>query len=172
MVADSRLGLGKLAWLSCFWPLLCLRLMRLNGTFAILIKNLVLAGFRTVGFRDPFNMVSLLRSRLALFILGIIGTYLRVNAASAGVKPPPPFEVTAAPRAHQPRDNIQPPALCGFVDYSISWACGPQSTCFYNTDISGVGCCNTLSSCDYATSCVPFSLIAGAPTPTANVLFW
>jgi hypothetical protein len=86
--------------------------------------------------------------------------------------------ITRPPNDHQSlrvRADLQPPALCGFVDYKFSWACGPRSTCFYNTDISGVGCCiagSSTPSCDYATSCVPSASLGASPTPIPNLLYW
>src|SRR5947209_6744088 len=81
-------------------------------------------------------------------------------------------QTTVSPKCLRVRDGSQPAALCGYVDYTFPWACDPFSTCFYNTDISGVGCCRS-SSCNYATGCVPSTSIT-APQGSAQdyILSW
>ncbi|KAF2194087.1 hypothetical protein K469DRAFT_744811 [Zopfia rhizophila CBS 207.26] len=116
-------------------------------------------------------MLSFHRPHFYALVLSVVNICLVGCTISPAPTSPPLFKVTAVSGALQLRADGQPPALCGFVDYTFSWACGPQSTCLYNTDISGVGCCNALSSCDYATSCVPSSYISGAASSAKYVLY-
>ncbi|KAH6671100.1 hypothetical protein B0J14DRAFT_656086 [Halenospora varia] len=55
-------------------------------------------------------------------------------------------------------------AFCGFNYYDSihgPWNCLGGSTCYYNTDLTGVGCCSS-GYCNYATACIPSTEIGTA----------
>jgi hypothetical protein len=74
---------------------------------------------------------------------------------------------TTPPRQLRARD--EPYGLCGYVDSTYPWTCSVFSTCYWNTDILGVGCCSSGSCAQFATSCVPYSpsstLVAAGSNP-------
>lgn len=110
------------------------------------------------------------KCRLGILTFLILNIAL-VGAATWNAAPSTTFDaqtlatetISQAPSATPAPDIVingttyEPANLCGYIEYSsaISYTCGGDNTCLWNSDLRLVGCGNT-ASVNYYTSCVPW----------------